>query len=51
MYLSSRMICDKIKSMFRIRIRIRIDFAWLDPDPGGQKLPQKIGKREENFQF
>jgi hypothetical protein len=41
---------NKIKSMFRIRIRIRIDLARLDPDPGGQKLPKKIGKGE-NFQF
>jgi hypothetical protein len=26
------------------RIRIRIDFGPLDPDPGGQKLPTKIEK-------
>ncbi len=26
-----------------IRIRIRIHFCRLDPDPGGQKLPTKIG--------
>ncbi len=24
------------------RLRIRIDFCWLDPDPGGQKWPSKI---------
>jgi hypothetical protein len=28
-------------------IRIRIDFGWLDPDPGGQKRPTKMDKRKK----
>jgi hypothetical protein len=37
--------------VFRIQIRINID--WLDPvaDPGGQKRPTKIVKREEISSF
>jgi hypothetical protein len=36
-----------------LRMRIRIDFGWLDPDldPGGQKWPSKIVKREVNSSF
>jgi hypothetical protein len=32
-----------------LRIRIRIDFGRLDPDPdpGGQKLPTKVEKSED----
>jgi hypothetical protein len=37
--------------MFRIRIRIRIDFARLDPDPGGQKLPKKKEKGKKISSF
>jgi hypothetical protein len=34
-------------------IRIRIDFSRLDPDPnpGGQKSPQKLQKNEETSCF
>jgi hypothetical protein len=30
-----------------LRIRIRIDFGRLNPDPGGQKITTKIEKSEE----
>ncbi len=37
------------KLVLWILILIRIDFGVLDPDPGGQKLPTKKGKRKKCF--
>jgi hypothetical protein len=34
-----------------LRIRIRIDFGRLDPDPGGQKMIHKNWKKFRNFIF
>jgi hypothetical protein len=38
-------------SVLMFRIRIRIDFGWLDPDPGGPKKITKFGKKFRNFMF
>jgi hypothetical protein len=40
-----------MKAMFRIRIRIDFGLLDPDPDPGGQKLPSKIEKKEEISSF